>query len=259
VLAYNFSSDNEHSAWLAPAPGGAAFAYSLTFVYYEQYQFIRGVAMYVVLLTLGAVYLALAAATGSLAVALATAALVLCVTLDMLGLLWLANPRGSDADGLGPYGVDINAISVVNFIAAVGLSVEFGVHLAAHFSRARGSRTQRAAEALIEMGASVFSGITLTKLVGVSVLAIAPSQLFRLYYFRMYLAIIVCGAFHGLAALPVALSLVGWAVPGYERALLLQEDVVGPGAERLAAAEAEAKAARQAARPSLAASVRRSF
>jgi Niemann-Pick C1 protein len=35
------------------------------------------------------------------------------------------------------------------------------------------------------MGASVFSGITLTKLVGISVLAVAPSHLFRVYYFRM--------------------------------------------------------------------------
>lgn len=44
-------------------------------------------------------------------------------------------------------------------------------------------------------GASVLTGITLTKLVGVSVLAIAPSLLFRVYYFRMYMATVVAGAF----------------------------------------------------------------
>jgi Niemann-Pick C1 protein len=51
----------------------------------------------------------------------------------------------------------------------------------------QGTRRQRVSEALVEMGSSVFTGITLTKLVGVSVLAAAPSHLFRLYYFRMYL------------------------------------------------------------------------
>lgn len=44
-------------------------------------------------------------------------------------------------------------------------------------------------------GASVLTGITLTKLVGVSVLAIAPSLLFRVYYFRMYMATVLAGAF----------------------------------------------------------------
>lgn len=44
-------------------------------------------------------------------------------------------------------------------------------------------------------GASVLTGITLTKFVGVSVLAIAPSLLFRVYYFRMYMATVLVGAF----------------------------------------------------------------
>lgn len=60
------------------------------------------------------------------------------------------------------------------------------------------------------MGSSVFTGITVTKAVGIMVLADAPSHLFRLYYFRLFAFIILGGAFHGLVFLPVALSLVGW-------------------------------------------------
>ena len=48
------------------------------------------------------------------------------------------------------------------------------------------------------MGSSVIVGIASTKLLGILVLAFAPSTLFKLYYFRMYLFIIILGVFNGL-------------------------------------------------------------
>lgn len=57
------------------------------------------------------------------------------------------------------------------------------------------NRRERAEAAMKSAGLSVLTGITLTKLVGVSVLAVAPSQLFRIYYFRMYMATVLAGAF----------------------------------------------------------------
>ena len=59
------------------------------------------------------------------------------------------------------------------------------------------------------MGSSVLVGIATTKFIGVLVLAFAPSTLFKLYYFRMYLFIIVFGAFNGLMFLPTVLSIIG--------------------------------------------------
>jgi predicted RND superfamily exporter protein len=78
-----------------------------------------------------------------------------------------------------------------------------------NFMRQTGTKEQRANKALSEMGSSVVVGIATTKFIGVIVLTFAPSTLFRLYYFRMYLFIIIFGAFNGLMFLPTLLSIIG--------------------------------------------------
>ena len=59
------------------------------------------------------------------------------------------------------------------------------------------------------MGSSVLVGIACTKFIGVIVLAFANSTLFKLYFFRMFLFIIILGSFNGLIFLPTILSLIG--------------------------------------------------
>jgi Niemann-Pick C1 protein len=49
----------------------------------------------------------------------------------------------------------------------------------------------------------------MTKLIGISVLALTKSRLLEVYFFRMWLALILSGALHGLVLLPVLLSYLG--------------------------------------------------
>lgn len=70
-------------------------------------------------------------------------------------------------------------------------------------------RDARVWAALSQVGGSVFSGITITKLLGVAVLAFTRSKIFEIYYFRVWLALVIFAALHALVWLPVALSWFG--------------------------------------------------
>ena len=65
-------------------------------------------------------------------------------------------------------------------LQSIGIAVEFVSHIVRWFAYSeQPTRKARAHDALVNMGSSVFSGITLTKFFGILVLAFSKSQIFE--------------------------------------------------------------------------------
>lgn len=146
------------------------------------------------LMTVGAIFLTLLFFT-NVWISLFIALMVASIDLHLVSVLVYWN-------------IKLNAVSFVNLVMSVGLSVDYCVHIGHAFARAPGgSGDLRVQHTIRSMGASVAQG-GFTTFVGVMLLAFASSEAFRIF-FKMLLATVVYGLYHALVVLPVVLALVG--------------------------------------------------
>ncbi|KAJ0913522.1 putative Sterol-sensing domain, protein patched/dispatched [Helianthus annuus] len=184
------------------------FPYSVFYMFFEQYLDIWKTALVSLAIATGAVFVVCLVITCSIWSSGIIFLVLVMILVDLLGVMAVLN-------------IQLNAVSVVNLVMSVGISVEFCVHITHAFLVSSGDRDQRMKESLATMGASVFSGITITKLVGVIVLCFSRTEIFVVYYFQMYLALVLLGFLHGLIFLPVMLSMLG---PPSRRVLVERKD-----------------------------------
>ncbi|XP_063787980.1 NPC1-like intracellular cholesterol transporter 1 [Pseudophryne corroboree] len=189
-------------------PNLTVFPYTITYVFYEQYLSIVQEGLFTLALCLLPTFAVCCILLGmDLRSGFINLLTIFMIIIDTVGVMTL-------------WGIDYNAISLINLVTAIGISVEFVSHLTRSFAMSNKlTKVDRAKDATIYMGSAVFAGVAMTNLPGIIVLAFAKAQLIQIFFFRLNLTITLLGLVHGLVFLPVALSYFG---PSVNRAVLLQ-------------------------------------
>ena len=109
------------------------FSYSLYYVYYDQYTYIRGVLFQNVFVGIGAIIVTMQVLSG-LRIACIIALCVFLTFFELMGICWMMNVV------MGGYPIEMNAVLVVNLVTSLGFGVEFCNHIGMNFIRQTGTR-----------------------------------------------------------------------------------------------------------------------
>ena len=105
------------------------------------------------------------------------------------------------------WGITIDTVSCNNLVIAIGLCVDYSVHITHRFLSEPGTRNERMLATMQNMGPAVFNGGFSTFLAFI-LLAGSRSHVFS-SFFKIFFLVVTFGLFHGLIFLPVILSMVG--------------------------------------------------
>ncbi|CAM9506157.1 unnamed protein product [Ectocarpus sp. 12 AP-2014] len=191
VDALRDTRDVADQSTLDPQP----FAYSGVFVFSEQFVVIYNELLSSFGLALLAVLVLSLFVLGKVTIVLLVCLTLVMIDVELLGFVYHWN-------------LDVNSITVIELIMAVGLVVDYMVHIVHYFLHQDPGipKDARIAEALGEIGPSVMVGAATTFL-GIMPLAFANNVIFRVF-FKMFLVIISFGFFHGVVFIPVMLSIL---------------------------------------------------
>lgn len=178
------------AAKISEFTGSQVFPYSLHYVFFDQYAHIVAITQEILGLGLAAVLVVTALLLGSWRTGTIVTGVVALTVMTVMGVMAV-------------WGISLNAISLVNLVISIGIAVEFCAHVARAFMSVgsglpadhpagQKERDERMCTALVDVGPSVsisnrccaiadifqvLSGITFTKLIGMSVLALTRSKL----------------------------------------------------------------------------------
>ncbi|KAI8377569.1 patched family-domain-containing protein [Radiomyces spectabilis] len=118
------------------------YPYSVFYVFFEQYTYIITMAIELLGLAILSIFIISSSLLGSLRSGLIVMGVVVMILIDVMGVMTL-------------WGVSLNAVSLVNLVICVGISVEFCCHIVRAFVVASGTLYERATSALVDVGSSV--------------------------------------------------------------------------------------------------------
>ena len=193
IDAMDYTRSLMDTSSLVPKP----FAFSFTFVFTETETIIGSEMKLNLALALCAVVLVSVFVLIQPKAVLLIAVLVAVIDADLLG-------------GMNYWGLQVNTVTVVQLVMAVGLVVDYVAHILHCYMQQPTDipDMERLRDALIEIGPSVLMG-ALTTFIGIMPLLFANSAIFRTF-FKMFFLIIVFGAAHGLILLPAIITLIAF-------------------------------------------------
>jgi Niemann-Pick C1 protein len=127
---------------------------------------------------------------------------------------------------------NIDVVSYFNIFLAIGLVIDYSVHIGLAFMVAKGSRKDKAEKAVATIGPAVLNG-GITTFLALLLCSLSTSHVF-LTFFKVFMLTVSMGLFHGLVLFPVLLSLVG-PIPALETTEAASVSVtIGTGATNIA-------------------------
>jgi len=130
----------------------------------------------------------------NLKICLMVLGIVVVTLIDIIGFLHFWN-------------MTIDIISCINIVIAIGLCVDYSVHIGHAYMIAKGSRQQKAMQSVETIGPAVLNG-GITTFLALMLLGASTSHTF-LTFFKVFVLTVVFGLFHGLFLFPVILSVIG--------------------------------------------------
>lgn len=127
------------------------YPYSVFYIFFEQYTYIVSMAFEILGMAIVSIFIVTSSLLGSIRCGLIVMAVVIMILIDVIGVMTV-------------WGVSLNAVSLVNLVICVGISVEFCCHVARGFMVASGSQEERAGKSMIDVGSSVSDILNILRL-----------------------------------------------------------------------------------------------
>merc|ERR550525_1946760 len=129
--------------------------------------------------------------------------LFVCIIVLLMVVLTLVDIVGF----LHFWGLTIDILSAVNIVLAIGLCVDYAVHIAHAFLTSEGTRQERANSAVRLIGLAVING-GVTTFLALFFCSFSSAHVF-ITFFKVFCLTVTFGLFHGLVLLPGLLSVLG--------------------------------------------------